>query len=621
MLRQDPTLAWVRPRATVQEPRAQPVFDPTPATSSARLAGPPLPAQCPDRRDGRPWRRLAGGAALPLVEAPVAAAAVPANAVSELDEKGRVVASVEVGTNPTAVVAGQVARSGSLNAGDNTVSADQHVDARRRADDRGRAGPARPGRDRRRPVGHELRRPDRDPHQRRRQRSGGRRSTSGPARRDRRRPGRALGGQQRRQHHPADRHRHRGSPARPIHVDDGPDGLAVDETSVWVAHGRSGTVLQIDAETGTRCRHPSRSAAGRAASSAPATTSGWPTSSPRASPASTSTPGARTRSTSATGPTDLAVLGDDVWVAEKYTGTSSGSTASPPTSSGSTSAPPCNGLTVADGRLWVVSGAFASTSHLGGDLRIAIAVNRLRPELSAAFDPAASTTPGAIQASRDRLRRPGRPATTRAPTPRSWSRTSPISVPEPTDGDRTYIFNLRPGIRYSDRHRGPASDFVLRCAARAARPRARPGLLRGHRRGRACIDAPDDLRPERRGVVADDAAGPGDLPPRRPGPAVPLQADDVRRPDAARHPSGTAQLAPAGTGPYRIAPATRDSVLTLTRNPCVRPVVDPRPAGRLPRHASPGGPCANAGTRRGRRGARSSGPRRRHRPGEGAPRR
>ena len=50
MLQQDPTLAWV-PRAAVQEP-ARIAGDPTPPPRRP-LAGPPLPAQCPDRRDGR----------------------------------------------------------------------------------------------------------------------------------------------------------------------------------------------------------------------------------------------------------------------------------------------------------------------------------------------------------------------------------------------------------------------------------------------------------------------------------------------------------------------------------------------------------------------------------------
>ena len=42
------------------------------------------------------------------------------------------------------------------------------------------------------------------------------------------------------------------------------------------------------------------------------------------------------------------------------------------------------------------------------------------------------------------------------------------SVPTPTDGDRTYIFNLRPGIRYSDgtEVRPPTSCSV--CSARCA---------------------------------------------------------------------------------------------------------------------------------------------------------
>ena len=44
----------------------------------------------------------------------------------------------------------------------------------------------------------------------------------------------------------------RAAPGDPVDVGDGPDGLAVDETSVWVANGRAGSVTRIDGRTGTR---------------------------------------------------------------------------------------------------------------------------------------------------------------------------------------------------------------------------------------------------------------------------------------------------------------------------------------------------------------------------------
>ena len=81
-------------------------------------------------------------------------------------------------------------------------------------------------------------------------------------------------------------------PASPAAIDvgDGPDGLAVDERSVWVANGRGRHChAHRRGRLATRCRLRSPSGAGRGASPW-AKTSGWPTSCPRASPGSRSPP-------------------------------------------------------------------------------------------------------------------------------------------------------------------------------------------------------------------------------------------------------------------------------------------------------------------------------------------
>src|SRR4051812_42504204 len=49
---------------------------------------------------------------------------------------------------------------------------------------------------------------------------------------------------------PAPPHPPAGPPPPPIDVGLGPDGLAVDDASVWVANGGDGTVLHIDGRTG-----------------------------------------------------------------------------------------------------------------------------------------------------------------------------------------------------------------------------------------------------------------------------------------------------------------------------------------------------------------------------------
>ena len=90
ILQQDPTLAWVA---------VAPAAVTIPALAPVRVSDQRAPAAALRTRLGAltlvavAVAGLAGGATLPLAGAPVAAAAVPANAVSELDEKGRVVAS------------------------------------------------------------------------------------------------------------------------------------------------------------------------------------------------------------------------------------------------------------------------------------------------------------------------------------------------------------------------------------------------------------------------------------------------------------------------------------------------------------------------------------------------
>ncbi len=62
-----------------------------------------------------------------------------------------------------------------------------------------------------------------------------------------------------------------------------------------------------------------------------------------------------------------------------------------------------------------------------------------------------------------------------------------LSIPTPTDDGRTYIFELRPDIRYSTGEVVAPSDFVLafeRGFSIDARRRATIGLLRRARRGR-----------------------------------------------------------------------------------------------------------------------------------------
>ena len=160
------------------------------------------------------------------------------------------------------------------------------------------------------------------------------------------------------------------------------------------------------------------------------------------------------------------------------------------------------------------------------------------------------------------------------------------SVPEPTDGGRTYTFNLRPGIRYSTGAEVRASDFV-RGVQRALLVGARPDFYAGIVGGQACIDDPAscDLS---QGCRRRRRRGSGDVPSRGPGPTVPLQADAAGRPDAARDATGSAHLAAPG---HRALPDRLlhpEQAVHARPQPLLPAVVRCRPAGRLPRRASAG---------------------------------
>ncbi len=84
------------------------------------------------------------------------------------------------------------------------------------------------------------------------------------------RTGRSLGGQQLRQHRPAvNPETEKADPAIP--VGDGPDALALDDSTLWVANGRSGTVSKIDTRTGQPAASDVRADAGPASLAVTAT--------------------------------------------------------------------------------------------------------------------------------------------------------------------------------------------------------------------------------------------------------------------------------------------------------------------------------------------------------------
>jgi ABC-type transport system substrate-binding protein/DNA-binding SARP family transcriptional activator/DNA-binding beta-propeller fold protein YncE len=557
VLRQDPALDW-RPPAQAQTP-----------SGVARLSPEPVPVLAAPRT-GSPRRRLvvvgaavallAGGAALPVAGAPSASAGVPANAVSELDSSGSVVASVPVGINPTALAPA----GGALwvvTAGDNTVS---------------KINPSSHSVEQRLEVGHDPRALATtgddlwvanfaDDTVSRINVEAGKVVAivdvgDGPA-------AIAAGPAGLWVANSADNTIQRIDPAtrtvgRAIAVDDGPDGLFVDDISVWVANGRAGSVMRIDARSGDQMTPPIRVGSGprgivRAGGDV------WVADerSQTVTRITVSAPGQPHSLAVGDGPTSIAVLGGSVWVAEKYSGNLVRIDPVTEDRSRVDLKGAVHGLAVVDGRLWVASGAFASTSHLGGTLRVAAG---LLPGHSFGIDPVSIYdiwTTQAVRVVYDGLLAYHYSSA----DPQSLVPDLATGVPEPTDQGRTYTFNLRPGIRYSTGPAVRASDFELG-VRRALVHGIRPDFYAGIIGGQGCIDQPTtcDLS---KGVVTDDAAGRVTFHLVKADPEFLYKLTLFVVPTPPGTPLGMLSSPLPGTGPYRISSFDQDKEFALARNP------------------------------------------------------
>jgi len=145
------------------------------------------------------------------------------------------------------------------------------------------------------------------------------------------------------------------------------------------------------------------------------------------------------------------------------------------------------------------------------------------------------------------------------------------AVPIPTDGGLTWIFRLRPGIRFSDGSPVRASDVAasFRRLFRISSPTADSfyGAIAG---SGACLRTPATCMLD--GVVADDAAGTITIRLSRPDPEfamkLALPHASVLPETAADMDTGTVPL--PGTGPYRIVRYDPGDSLRLVRNPYFR---------------------------------------------------
>jgi len=312
------------------------------------------------------------------------------------------------------------------------------------------------------------------------------------------------------------------SVTQPIGVGNAPGSLAVSADAVWVVNTLDDTVSEINPETNTVV----------------------------------DTIGV------GDGPSGVAVVQGIVWVANEADGTLSR------LEPGQTSARKVviesvpQGLTGVGVDLWV-SVRGTATSHRGGTLRLV------------SLEPPQSLDPGAAYDlfSWHLLHLLGDGLVAFEPIGGSNASLVPdlaSSVPTPTDGGRTYTFEMRPGIRYSNGEVAAPSDFLpaieraFRFYSRAAVADLYGGLVGGE----ACKKEPRtcDLS---QGIVTDDVTGTITFHLVAPDPEFLYK---LTLPFAYPVPPSTpdeqqARQGVPGTGPYMLeAPMTREA-LALVRNP------------------------------------------------------
>jgi peptide/nickel transport system substrate-binding protein len=316
---------------------------------------------------------------------------------------------------------------------------------------------------------------------------------------------------------------------QPIGVGNAPGSLAVSADAVWVVNTLDGTVSQIGPDT--------NSVVGTIAVG--------------------------------DGPSGIAVVQGAVWVANESDGTLSriepGQTDATETLIGSVP----QGLAEVNGNLWV-SVRGTATSHRGGTLRV------VSEEFGGeSLDPAAAYGPYSWRLSH--LLGDGLVAF--EPVGGTNTRLVPdlaVSIPTPTDGGRTYAFELRPGIAYSTGEVVVPSDFVRALergfAVDAIRETSHySDFYGGLVGGEACTNEPEtcDLS---EGIEADDESGTVTFHLVAPDPdfvykltltfAYPVPPST---PDEHQLEEGV-----PGTGPYMLESPMTDQGVTLVRNPQFR---------------------------------------------------
>jgi YVTN family beta-propeller protein len=261
-------------------------------------------------------------------------------------------------------------------------------------------------------------------------------------------------------------------------------------------------------------------------------------------------------------PNGITVAGDAVWVTDEVAGTL---VRIDPRSGAAThrrlGGRP-KGLAYADGLLWIAVQP-GDAAHRGGTLRLLTGDELDLPDPARSYEELpwsllSVTSDGLVGFKRVG----GVEGNTLVPD-------LATALPVPTNGGRTYTFQLRAGLRFSNGRILKASDvrFTMERVFNASSPGL--GFYTGIVGGRACARKPGrcDLSG---GVVADDMARTVTFRLREPDPDFLYK---LALPLAFVVPSGTplpgARPVP-GTGPYRIERYERGRLIRLVRNPHFR---------------------------------------------------
>ncbi|HKN79931.1 MAG TPA: ABC transporter substrate-binding protein, partial [Actinomycetota bacterium] len=346
-----------------------------------------------------------------------------------------------------------------------------------------------------------------------------------------------------------------------IPVGPDPRGIAVGFGDVWVALGGSNQVVRVDPDTNSVTRPIG---VGNApVSVAVSADAAWVvnTLDDTVSRINPDTDSVVDMIPVGDGPSGIAVVQGTVWVANEWDGTLSqiepGQTSARPIVIGSVP----QGLAGVNGDLWV-SVRGTATSHRGGTLRLVTRVPPISLDPGNTYDSVAWEVLHLI----------GDGLVAFEPTGGDPVPDLATAIPTPTDGDLTYTFQLRRGIRYSNGEVVAPADF-LRAFERGwpLNQRAHQDLYGGLVGAKACGKDPPtcDLS---EGIVTDDASGTITFHLVAPDPeflakltipfAFPVPPSV---PDEEQVAAGV-----PGTGPYMLEAPMTDEGFTLVRNPNFR---------------------------------------------------